>query len=98
MLIYETDDYNFANSAVEALREAGIDAYRTGGVVEFKQPAGLTTCVHIRDAADFQKANGILIKLGAVTEDPNRFLPKWLLVLFAVIAVLLGFWISSEWK
>ena len=96
MLIYETADSDFAELAVETLKEAGIDAYATGGSL----PGGSspTVCIYIRDAADSQKANAILVKLGAAPDDPVRLPPKWVLALLAVSVVLVGLWVASAWK
>ena len=97
MLIYETDDSDFADSAIEALKEAGIDSYTTGGSLKipYSDP---TVCIHIRDTVDFQKANEILVKLGAVTEDPNRLPPKWVFALLALAALVATLWIASDWQ
>jgi hypothetical protein len=96
VLIYETDDSDFANSAVEALKQAGIDAYATGGSL----PGGSspTISIYIRDASDSAKANEILIKLGAVSERPVKLPPAWLIAILAVVVVLLALWSSSKWK
>ena len=96
MLIYETDDSGFADSAVEALKEAGIDAYATGGSL----PGGSspTIGIYIRDTADSPKANEILIELGAVKETPDRLPPKWVFAILATVAVLLALCITSVWK
>ena len=96
VLIYETDDSGFAAQAVETLKEAGIDAFATGGSL----PGGSspTVCVYIRDAADFPKANEILIELGAVKEDPNTLPPKWVFAVLALAAVVLALWVTSVWK
>ena len=96
MLIYETDDTDFAASAVEALKEAGIDAYATGGSL----PGGSspTISIYIRDTADSAKANEILIKLGAVKDGPDRLPPKWVFAVLAIAAVLLALWITAVWK
>ena len=96
MLIYETDDSGFADLAVETLKEAGIDAYVTGGSL----PGGSspTVCVYIREAADSAKANEILRKLGAVTGGPDRLPPKWVFVALAVAAVVLAVLITRVWK
>ena len=94
VLIYETDDSDFADSTIEALKGAGIDCYTTGGSlrVPYSDP---TICIHIREAADFQKANEILIKLGAVKEDPDRLPAKCVFALLAAVAVVLALWITS---
>jgi hypothetical protein len=97
VLIYETDDSDFADSVIEALKGASIDCYATGGSlrVPYSDP---TICIHIREAADFQKANEILIKLGAVTDDPDRLPPKWVFAVLAIAAVVLALWITSAAK
>lgn len=97
MLIYETDDSDFADSAIGALTNAGIDAYRTGGAALYTQ-SDPTICIHIRDAADFSRANELLIKLGAATDDPDRFPPRWVFAVGVVAAVALALWITSVWK
>ena len=56
MLIYETDDSGFADSVIDALTLAGIDCYRTGGVLLYT-PSESTICIHIRNATDSQRAN-----------------------------------------
>jgi hypothetical protein len=96
VLIYETADSDFADLAVETLKEAGIDAYVTGGSL----PGGSdpTVCIYIRSATDSPKANEILIKLGAVTDDPDRLPPKWVFAVLAIAAVVLALWITSVWK
>jgi hypothetical protein len=96
VLIYETDDSGFAESAVEALKEAGIDAYATGGSL----PGGSspTVSIYIRNAADSPKANEVLIKLGAATDRPDTLPPKWVFAVLAIAAVLVALWITSVWK
>lgn len=103
-LVYETTDPDFADRAIEAMRDADIPCYRTGrGYSNQVQYPGRgfsedRICIYIERDADYAQANEILITLGAVTDDPERFPPKWVLALFAVIAVLIAFWITSEWK
>jgi hypothetical protein len=87
MLIYQTDDSDFAASAADALKEAGIDAFTTGG--SLAGGSSLTVCVWIRDPKDYPKANSILIKMGATIDEPTRLLPKWMLLVLATAAVVL---------
>jgi hypothetical protein len=96
VLIYETDDSSFGTLAVESLKEAGIDAYSTGGSLPGGSSPTVSIC--IRNAADSLKANEILIKLGAVTDGPNRLPPKWVFGIIAIAAVVLALWIASVWK
>jgi hypothetical protein len=75
VLIYETDDSEFANSAIDALTQARIHSYRTGGAL----PGGSSfTCIYIRNGGDFQRANEILAELGAAVDPPNRVSQKFI--------------------
>jgi hypothetical protein len=71
LLIYETDDAGFADAAIEALKKAHINSYRTGGRLSLG-PSLPTVCIYIRDAGDLKRANQILIEHGAVVEQPFR--------------------------
>ncbi len=95
MLIYETSDSGFADSVIDALRQADIECYRTGGASLYAEMESLpTVCIHIRDAGDFQRANEILVQQGGAVDRPVRISP---LVIMAVIvvAVLLAAWIVA---
>jgi hypothetical protein len=102
-LVYETTDTTFADRAIEAMRAADISCYRIGRGYSNSSAypgKGLTedqVCLYIETDTDYARANAILIELGAVTDDP-RLLPKWVWGLFAVVAVVIGLWIASEWK
>ena len=74
VLTYETDDSDFADSAIDALTQARVHCYRTGGPL----PGGssFTVCIYIRNGGDFQRANEILVKLGAAVDTPNRVSPE----------------------
>lgn len=91
MLIYETDDSGFADSVIDALTQAGIDCYRTGGVL-FYTPSESTICIHIRNATDSQRANEILIQQGAALDQPASISPV-LIVAAVVVAVLVALWV-----
>ncbi len=71
MVVYETDDSDFADSAIDALQEADVDCYRTGGPLHLAQSNPMV-CIHIRNGAHFQRANQILIRAGAAVERPQR--------------------------
>lgn len=88
MVVYETEDLDFADSAIEALKEANIDSYRTGGSLHLGQ-SDPTVCIHVRDAADFRKANEILIRHGAVVERPLRLPSGWVAWMSIVSGLLL---------
>jgi hypothetical protein len=91
VLIYETDDSGFADSVIDALTQAGIDCYRTGGVL-FYTPSESTICIHIRNATDSQRANEILIQQGAALDQPASISPV-LIVAAVVVAVLVALWV-----
>ncbi len=63
MVVYETQDSDFADSAIEALKEANIACYRTGGSLHLGQ-SDPTVCIHVSNGADFRRANQILIRQG----------------------------------
>jgi hypothetical protein len=87
VLIYQTDDSDFAESAVQALKEEGIDAYATGGALP--GGSGPTVRIYIRGSAAIRTANAVLIKLGAATEEPG-VAPKWVFAVLAMAAVILA--------
>ena len=97
MVVYETEDSDFADSAIEALKKANIDCYRTGGSFHLGQ-SDPTICIHVRNNADLRKANEVLIRRGAVVERPLRLPSGWvartsiassLLLLVLILAWLL---------
>lgn len=89
VLIYETDDSGFADSVVEALTSAGIDSYRTGRAL----PGGSspTVCIYIRDAADSQRANQILLEQGAAVDLPSRFSARVVLTGAIIAGLVVAF-------
>ena len=76
VVVYETEDSDFADSAIEALSKANIDCYRTGGSLHLGQ-SDPTVCIHVRDGADLRKTNEVLIRHGAVVERPLRLPSGW---------------------
>jgi len=88
VLVYETDDSDFADSAIDALTHAGIDCYRTGRAL----PGGssLTVCIYIRNAGDFARANEILVQQGAAVDAPTRISPKVILAGIIIGALLVA--------
>ena len=82
-LIYETDDSDFADSAIDALTQARIQCYRTGRAL----PGGSshTICIYIQNDGDSQRANKILLELGAEVGTQNRVSQK-----FILLAVFIG--------
>jgi hypothetical protein len=94
VLIYETDDSGFADSVIDALTQAGVECYRTGGVLLYT-PAESMICIHIRNTGDFQRANEILIRQGAVVDQPRSISPA-VIVAAVVVAVLVALWVVGE--
>jgi hypothetical protein len=94
MVIYETDDSAFAASAVEALKEADIDSYTTGGRLSLG-PSDPTICIHIRNDADYPRANEILIRNGAVVEPPLRLPTGWVAWAGVVLGSFLFCWLVA---
>lgn len=94
VLIYETDDSGFADSVIDALMQAGIECYRTGGALLYT-PSESTVCIHIRNAADSQRANEILIQQGAAVDRPRSISPV-VIVAAVLVAVLVALWVVRE--
>jgi hypothetical protein len=99
VLIYQTSDPEFADRAVEALREAGIDCHRRGqGVRRLNATTGNWTdkqvYIYVHREEDSRRANEILTHLGAVVDTPRRSPNRWLLFILAtgltVIALLVA--------
>jgi hypothetical protein len=101
--VYETTDTDFANRAIEAMRDADIPCYRVGhGYSNSAQYVGRgfsenQVCIYIERDTDYAQANEILVKLGAVTESPG-LPPKLVFVLLLFVAVVLGTWVALQWK
>jgi hypothetical protein len=91
--IYETDDSEFADSAIDALTQAGIQCYRTGSPL----PGGSspTVCIYIRNAGDFQRANEILVELGAAVDSPNGVSQKFILLSVFIGALIVALIIAT---
>jgi hypothetical protein len=85
VLIYETDDPHVAAQCIDALNQAGIDGYRTGGPLATGR-SDPRICLHIRDPADDPKANQILVNLGAAVTAPLR-LPSRPVIFLAVVVI-----------
>jgi hypothetical protein len=88
VLIYETDDSEFADSAIDVLMHAGIHCYRTGEPLQ--GGSSFTICIYIRNGGDFQRANEILVKLGASVDTPNRVSQKFILLTVLICALILA--------
>lgn len=88
MLIYQTDDSDFAESVVDELKRADIGSYTTGGLL----PGGSspTVSVFIHNAGDYQRANEILLRQGAAVDVPLRISPKWIAVGLLVVITLMA--------
>ena len=97
ILIYETTDLDFANTALEALEEARIRCYSTGG----ENPYGRshTYCLYILNPADRARANAILVSLGAAQDVELRMPNSWQfrvgLAVFVMLLVAAIAWVVS---
>lgn len=97
MLIYETDNRDFADTALDALEDARVECYSTGG----ESPYGRfhTYCLYIRNPADRAKANAILVSLGAAQEMDLRIPNSWQfrvgLAVFVMLLVVAIVWVMS---
>jgi hypothetical protein len=76
VVVYETEDSDLADSAIEALTKANIDCYRTGGSLHLGQ-SDPTVCVRVRNGADLREANEVPIRHGAVVERPLQLPSGW---------------------
>jgi hypothetical protein len=92
LLVYETTDTDFANRAIDALREADIPCYRVGTtfgdaspVTQLQALGESQVCIYIERDSDFRQANDILLRLGAAVEEP---LPAGRIVRIAVILIV----------
>ncbi len=97
MLLYETEDSDFADSAVESLRASGIDAYRTGGALRYAK-SDPTVCIHIGRDSDYPKANAILIDLGAAIDRPIQLPSLRTSVLIALAVLLVVVVVATGWR
>jgi len=101
-LIYETTDTDFADRAIEALRNAGIPSYRVGRGYSSGSSypgKGFTedeVCLYIENESDYRPANDILIKLGAVVEEPAKLPSRKVLFVIVLIVVAVAFWVASQ--
>jgi hypothetical protein len=93
VLIYETDDSEFADSVIDALTQASIHCYRTGGAL----PGGssFTICIYIRNGGDIQRANKVLVELGAAADTPGRVSQKFILLTVFIGALIFALVIAE---
>jgi hypothetical protein len=94
LLIYQTSDPDFAERAIDALREAGMECHRSGqGARRLSSTTGNWTdkqiFIYIHREEAYQRANEVLIGLGAAVDKPLKTPNRWLLlILAAVLAVI----------
>ena len=103
VLVYQTSDPRFADLAIEAMTQAGIPCFKTGqGYVEMIPAAvrdlGNGICIYIRDPSDTQRANSILVGLGAAIETPPRRPSQRVIFLIAVILAVIAIYVATQWK
>jgi hypothetical protein len=101
-LIYETTDTEFADRAIDALKNAGITCYRTGrgnsssSAYPGKGYTEDQVCLHIEKASDYASANNILVKLGAVVEEPPRLPSRKVLFVIVLIVAAVASWVAFQ--
>ena len=95
VFVYETTDTDFANRAIDAMRAADIPCYRTGRGYSSDSSysgRGITenqVCIYIDHDSDYERANALLIQLGAVIEKPIK-VPAWVLFGVGLVAAALA--------
>jgi hypothetical protein len=100
--MYETTDTDFADRAIETLRESDVPCYRTGhGYSAHGQLPGMGVSedqigIYIERDTDYARANEILLGLGAVRERPLP--PRWVFVLVAALLAMLSLWIACAYR
>jgi hypothetical protein len=94
-LVYETTDGDFADQAIQALRDAEISCYRVGHGYTNRQAAlswgagsEQQVCIYIEHDPDYAEANRILISLGAVVESRPSLRVILGIVLVALIVAI----------
>ena len=100
-LIYETADGAFADRVLEAMRQAKIPCYRTGGS-GYTSSVGLPTgenqiCVFVSNKADLPRANEILRNLGGDTSGTSFTQFKWFVRIIASCLVGAVLWLVYKW-
>jgi hypothetical protein len=93
VLLYETESRGFANAAMEALRDADVDCYSTGGPLH--GGSSPTICIHLRRNADYAKANSILLSMGAARDSALQIPSSW--KSRVIIAVVVLAWALMAW-
>jgi hypothetical protein len=93
VLVYETEDDDFVDRALQELISAGIPCYRWGpatvGDGSYRVRTGAMASIYIERDSDYRAANEILIKLGAAQEKPLSLPTSWV-VRIALILLLLA--------
>lgn len=103
ILVYQTSDARFADKAVEAVGQAGIDSFRTGsGYVDLRSAVrhdlSSAICIYIRRQEDYSRANQILRDLGAVVDEAVKLPPRRVLFLLAFVAAVIALVVTLNWR
>ena len=99
-LVYQTTDTDFANRALDAFAEAGIPGHRIGrGYSDSSSYPGKgasedQVCIYIERDTDSRRANDILLKLGAVRQQPLRLPVGWGVRIAFLVAGALVVWVA----
>ncbi len=99
MLLYQTTDRDFLETALAALDDARIRCYSTGGETPYGRLH--TYCIFLVDDADASKANAILLVLGAAAETPILVPTSWQFRaaagVFLVLLMAAIVWVFKTW-
>ena len=100
-LVHETTDVDFADRALQALRDAEIPCHRTGrgyhsqSLYPGKGSSEDQVCIYIERDTDYAEANRILTGVGAVIE---RSPPLWLIASIVLVAAVVAVWAAVAWN
>ena len=96
VLLYQTSDLEFADDALGALEAARISSFKTGTAWRgLWYGIGLNSIsIFIRHPEDYQRANAVLVGIGAVVEEPSHFLRRPLAWILIVAAIALSAWVG----
>ena len=103
LLVYQTSDPRFADNAIEAMVAADIPCFQTGrGYIDIRpgvrQDLGGGICIYIRNSQDSERANKILVELGAAVDTPIKLPSKRALFLVTAAITVVAIYVAANWK
>jgi len=102
MLLYESTDDGFAERALAALRAAEIPCYETttstlGNNYALAASGDTKHLLFLERPDDYERANAILIQLGAAIDTGPRLPSRPVLFLIVAIAILFALVVGFNW-